>query len=133
MAAPGLAGDRDSCWNDVPMAQANAIILRVRVEQADEFERLFEQEEIPLWDEYTAAGKFLKARLARIEYGTEERDDVALYLLYVEVPGMAEHTEHDRDPRFNAFLKKAQQFQPEGPSVFGGNVLFERDSSQPSG
>ena len=34
------------------MAQANAIILRIRTEQADEFERLFEAEELPLWDEY---------------------------------------------------------------------------------
>jgi hypothetical protein len=110
------------------MAQANAIILRVRAEEAQEFEALFEEEEIPLWDEYTAAGKFLKARLAKIEYGTEERDDVVLYLLYVEVPSMAEHSEHDRDPRFNAFLKKAQRFQPESPSVFGGNVMFERDA-----
>ncbi|MEA2460300.1 MAG: hypothetical protein QOH90_477, partial [Actinomycetota bacterium] len=39
------------------MAQANAIILRIRASEAEEFERLFEAEEIPLWDEYTAAGK----------------------------------------------------------------------------
>lgn len=111
------------------MAQANAIILRIRADQTQDFETLFEAEELPLWDEYTAAGKFLKARLARIEFGTEERDDVALYLLYVEVPSMAEHSAHDSDPRFNAFLKKAREFQPEGPSVFGGNVIFEREAS----
>lgn len=110
------------------MSQANAIILRIRSDQAQDFETLFEAEELPLWDEYTADGKFLKARLARIEFGTEERDDVALYLLYVEVPSMAEHSAHDNDPRFNAFLKKARAFQPEGPSVFGGNVIFEREA-----
>lgn len=112
------------------MSQANAIILRIRTEQATEFEQLFEAEELPLWDEYTSGGKFLNARLARIEFGTEERDDVALYLLYVEVPSMAEHSQHDSDPRFNAFLKKAREFQPEGPSVFGGNVVFARDAGQ---
>jgi hypothetical protein len=42
------------------------------------------------------------------------------------VPGMAEHSAHDRDPRFEAFLQKARELQPESPSVFGGNVLFER-------
>lgn len=110
------------------MPQANAIILRIRSEQAGEFERLFEAEELPIWDEFVSEGKFLKARLARIEFGTEERDDVALYLLYVEVPGMAEHSAHDSDPRFNAFLKKAREFQPEGPSVFGGSVIFEREA-----
>ncbi len=108
------------------MAQANAIIIRIRANEAEEFERLFEAEELPLWDEYSGAGKFLKARLARIEYGTEERDDVVLYLIYAEVPSMAEHSEHDSDPRFNAFLQKARQFQPEPPSVFGGDILYER-------
>jgi hypothetical protein len=39
---------------------------------------------------------------------------------------MAEHSAHDRDPRFGAFLEKARELQPEGPSVFGGNVIFER-------
>jgi hypothetical protein len=112
------------------MAQANVIILRIRSEQADEFEQLFEAEELPLWDEYVAAGKFLISRLARIQFGTEERDDVALYLLYVEVPSMKEHGEHDNDPRFNAFLKKAREFQPESPSVFGGTTIFEREAAQ---
>jgi hypothetical protein len=108
------------------VAQANAIIIRIRSEQAEEFERLFEAEELPIWNEFSVEGKFLKARLARIEYGTEERDDVALYLIYAEVPSMSEHSAHDRDPRFNAFLEKARQLQPEPPSVFGGDIIFER-------
>ena len=108
------------------MAQANAIIVRIRKDQAADFERLFEDEELPLWDELSAKGKFLEARLARVEYGTEEREDVALYLIYAEVPSMAEHSEHDRSPRFNAFLQKARLFQPEPPSVFGGDIMFQR-------
>jgi hypothetical protein len=66
------------------MTQANAIIVRIRKEQQEEFERLFEAEELPIWDEFVSAGKFLTARLARVEYGSEERDDVALYLIYAE-------------------------------------------------
>jgi hypothetical protein len=108
------------------MAQANAIIVRIRADAAEEFERLFEEEELPIWDEFVSDGTFLKARLARVEYGSEDREDVALYLIYAEVPGMAEHSAHDRDPRFGAFLEKARELQPEGPSVFGGNVIFER-------
>jgi hypothetical protein len=110
------------------MAQANAIIIRIRKDRAGEFERLFEAEELPLWDEFSAEGKFLEARLARIEYGTEEREDVALYLIYAEVPTMVEHSAHDDDPRFNAFLEKARRFQPEPPSVFGGNIVHARSS-----
>jgi hypothetical protein len=108
------------------MPQGNAIIVRIRADEAGEFERLFEEEELPIWDEFVANGTFLKARLVRVGFGTEERDDVALYLIYAEVPGMAEHSAHDDDPRFEAFLQKARAFQPEPPSVFGGDVVFER-------
>jgi hypothetical protein len=111
------------------MAQANAIIIRIRRNEVDEFERLFEAEELPLWDEYSGAGKFSRAVLARVEYGTEEKDDIALYLLYVQVPSMAEHSAHDRDPRFNAFLEKARRLQPEPPSVFGGDIWHEREAT----
>lgn len=110
------------------MTQANAIIIRIRKDQAAEFERLFEAEELPLWDEFSAKGKFLTARLARVEYGTEDREDVALYLIYAELQSMVEHSEHDDDPRFNAFLGKARQFQPEPPSVFGGDIVHARGS-----
>ncbi|MGH2557140.1 MAG: hypothetical protein ACRDHO_15720 [Actinomycetota bacterium] len=108
------------------MAQANAIVIRIRKEEAAAFEQLFEAEELPIWDEFSSEGKFLKARLARVEYGTEEREDVALYLIYAEVPSMTEHSQHDQDPRFGAFLEKARQLQPEAPSVFGGDIIFER-------
>jgi hypothetical protein len=108
------------------MAQGNAIIVRIRADSAEEFERLFEEEELPIWDEFVSNGTFLKARLVRVGFGTEERDDVALYLIYAEVPGMAEHSAHDDDPRFEAFLQKARALQPEPPSVFGGDVVFER-------
>ena len=108
------------------MAQANAIIVRIRADAAEEFERLFEEEELPIWDEFVSDGTFVKARLARVEYGSEEREDVALYLIYAEVPGMAEHSAHDRDTRFGAFLERARELQPESPSVFGGDVIFER-------
>jgi hypothetical protein len=108
------------------MSQANAIILRIRADAAEEFQRMFEAEELPIWDEFVANGTFLKARLARVAFGTEERSDVALFLIYAEVPSMAEHSRHDSDPRFEAFLEKARTLQPEAPSVFGGDVLFER-------
>jgi hypothetical protein len=108
------------------MAQANAIIVRIRKDQAAEFERLFEAEELPLWDEFSAEGRFRRASLARVEYGTEGREDIALYLIYAELPSMAEHSQHDQDPRFNAFLGKARQLQPEPPLVFGGDIIHER-------
>jgi hypothetical protein len=111
---------------EVEVSQANAIIVRIRKSEAEEFERLFEAEELPIWDEFSNSGTFLYARLARVEYGTEEPNDVVPYLIYVEVPGMAEHSAHDSDPRFTSFLAKARALQPDQPSVFGGNVIFAR-------
>ena len=42
------------------MAQANAIIVRIRADAAEEFERLFEEEELPIWDEFVSEGMFLR-------------------------------------------------------------------------
>jgi hypothetical protein len=53
------------------MAQANAIIVRIREDAAEEFERLFEAEELPIWEEFVSNGTFLAARLARVGYGSE--------------------------------------------------------------
>lgn len=107
------------------MTQTNVIVLRIREDQADEFERMFREEELPIWQEYSRDGKFLTAILSRVEFGSEEHEGVVHYTLVVEVPGMAEHSAHDSDPRFEAFLKKARQLQPEPPLVFGGTTLIK--------
>ena len=107
------------------MTQMNVIVLRIREDQADEFERLFREEELPIWREYSEEGKFLYAVLSRVEFGSERREGIRHYTLVVEVPGMAEHSEHDSDPRFEAFLAKARAFQPEPPLVLGGTALVK--------
>ncbi len=45
------------------------------------------------------------------------------YVIVVEVPSMAEHHEHDSDPDFQEFDRLADEFQPEGPLVFGGDLI----------
>ena len=108
------------------MSQTNAIVIRIRNEQAEEFERLFEAEEIPIWDDFAARGILLHASLTRVAFGSEESDDYRCYVIIAEFPSMAGHTAHDNDPRFNAFLAKARAFQPVGPSVWGGKTLHSR-------
>jgi hypothetical protein len=109
------------------MTQQNVIVLRIRRDQAEEFERGFAEHEVPLWREYHAAGKFLSASLTRVEYGTAEAerepDGIQVYLVLAHVPGMAEHSAHDADPRFEKWLELARRFQPEPPLVFGGERL----------
>ena len=41
----------------------------------------------------------------------------------VEVPGHAAHSEHDADPGFQEFNRRADLLQPEDPLVYGGEVL----------
>src|SRR5438132_883048 len=68
-------------------------------------------------------GKCLSARFFRSQFGSDERRKVAKYVIIVEVPSMAEHSEHDADPEFQEFDRLADAFQPEGPLVFGGDLV----------
>jgi hypothetical protein len=108
------------------MTHTVAIVLRIREEQHEEFERMFEAEELPIWDDFHASGKLLAATLARLEFGDEITEGVRGYLILAEFPSMSEHNAHDDDPRFNAFLPKARAFQPAEPLVWGGVTLFQK-------
>jgi hypothetical protein len=105
------------------MSQVNVIVIHVRAEQAREYEQLFEERELPRWRDYHARGKFLSARFFRSHFGSDERKKIAKYVIVVEVPSMAEHSEHDDDPEFQEFDRLAERFQPEGPMVYGGDLL----------
>jgi hypothetical protein len=108
------------------VTQTNAIVIRIRKEQTAEFERLFEAEELPIWDDFAAQGVLLRGSLTRVGFGSEESEDYRCYVIIAEFPGMAGHSAHDADPRFNAFLEKARRLQPEAPSVWGGRTLWSR-------
>ncbi|MGH7609673.1 MAG: hypothetical protein ACREOD_07040 [Candidatus Dormibacteria bacterium] len=105
------------------MSQMDVIVIHIRKEQAQEYERLFEQEELVRWREYHRAGKFLNARFYRSEFGSEQSADVVRYVIVVEVPSMAEHSAHDQDPGFRDFDQKVDSLQPRPPLVFGGDLV----------
>ena len=105
------------------MSQVNVIVIHVRAEQAKEYEELFKQRQLPRWRDYHARGKFLSARFFRAQFGSDERTAVAKYVIVVEVPSMAEHSEHDADPEFQEFDRLADRFQPQNPLVFGGDLI----------
>ena len=105
------------------MSQVNTIVLHVRAEQAEEFEREWAADELPRWNRFHAEGKYISARFYRSEYGSDERPEVVKYVIVVEVPGMAEHGAHDDDPGFQAWNRRADAYQPEPPLVYGGDCL----------
>ncbi len=55
-------------------------------------------------------------------FGTDQRDEIAKYVIAVEVPSHAEHSQHDADPAFQESSRLADTFQPEDPLVYGAQV-----------
>jgi hypothetical protein len=55
---------------------------------------------LPRRHEYKTRGAFLSARIFRTAFGTDRREDIAEYVIAVEVPSHAEHSQHDADPGF---------------------------------
>ena len=107
-------------------AETTAIVLRVAADHATDFEAMFDAEEIPICDDFTRRGRFLEARLVRAIGGSEQRGGIQDYLLHVVAADHEAHEEHDRDPRFRAFLAKAERFQTDPPLVWFGDTIFER-------
>lgn len=105
------------------MSEMAVLVIRIRKEQAAEYERLFEQEELPRWRDYHQRGLFKSARIFRSAFGSHEEAEIANYVIAVESVAEAHH-EHDNDPGFQAFNERADAFQPEDPFVFGGEPLF---------
>ncbi|MEP6681564.1 MAG: hypothetical protein ABJB65_08810 [Chloroflexota bacterium] len=106
--------------------QTNAIVIHVRSDEAEAFEALFAAEELPIWDELHANGTLISASLTRVQYGSEETEGVQDYVILAVFQGMAGHTSHDQDARFNAFLPKAKRMQTSGPYVWGGQTIHAR-------
>ncbi|MGH7640560.1 MAG: hypothetical protein ACREN7_03590 [Candidatus Dormibacteria bacterium] len=105
------------------MSQVNVIVVNIRRNQAQEYQELFQREELPRWRRYQAEGKFVSARFYRSEFGSQQDDEVVKFVIVVEVPSMAEHSAHDQDPGFQKFDAEAERFQPAAPLVFGGDLI----------
>jgi len=105
--------------------QSIAIILRIAADRAPDFEAMFEAEEIPIWDDFTARGLFTECSLTRVTGGGQTPDGIQDYILHI-VATEEGHTAHDHDPRFSSFLQRAKELQPNEPLVWFGDAIFER-------
>ncbi len=108
--------------------EATGIVLRIAADRAVEFEAMFAAEELPIWDDFTARGLFLDARLVRVAGGSEATEGIQDYLLHILAADSAAHGAHDADPRFRAFLAKARKMQPKEPLVWFGEPIFRRSA-----
>ena len=102
------------------------IVLHIAADKTKEFEALFEHDELARWDDYTARGRFLEARLIRCRYSALQDKGVQDYVLQVITADEKAHHEHDEDPGFKDYNERADAFQPEEPTVTFGDLVFER-------
>ena len=102
------------------------IVLHIAKSRSAEFEKLFEAEELKRWDDYTKRGRFVEARLIRCRYSALASEGIQDYVLHVVTADEQAHHEHDDDPTFKEYDRKADAFQPEEPTVTFGELVFER-------
>lgn len=107
------------------MSQNIVIILRFEEAKAVEFEAGFAERILPIWGDHHASGRLIAGSLTPVDDGSETTEGVRDYILNVEVPGMADHTAIDADPRLLAFIADVKQWQPSEPLVWFGSPLYK--------
>lgn len=103
--------------------QTVGIVLNVREEQSEEFERGFREEEAPIWEDLHARGLLVMATLSRLDITTQKVDGAVQYLVAVIFSTDEGHHVHDSDPRFEAWNRRADTYQIAEPFVFGGDTI----------
>jgi heme-degrading monooxygenase HmoA len=106
--------------------QTIGIVLNVGEDQAEAFERGFREMEAPIWADLHARGLVVMATLTKLDISTRKVDGAAQYLVVAIFATDEGHHEHDNDPRFEAWNKRADAYQIAEPFVFGGDtIIFE--------
>lgn len=103
--------------------QTIGIVLNVGAASAEEFERGFREMEAPLWDDLHARGVLKMATLTRLDISTEKREGTRQYLVVAIFAADEGHELHDSDPRFEAWNRRADEYQVLAPFVFGGDSI----------
>jgi hypothetical protein len=70
-------------------------VLHIAADRTEEFEALFEREELARGDDYTARRRFVEARLIRCRYSALQDEGVQDYVLQVVTADEKAHHEHD--------------------------------------
>ena len=104
--------------------QTIGIVLNVGNDKVDDFEQGFRDMEAPIWADLQARGVLTMATLTKLDISTKKTEGAAQYLVVTIFASDEGHHEHDNDPRFDAWNKKADAYQVAEPFVFGGETLL---------
>ena len=106
--------------------QTIGIVLNVGEDQVEAFERGFGEMEAPIWADLHARGLLTMATLTKLDITTKAVDGAAQYLVVAIFATDEGHHEHDGDPRFEAWNKRADAYQVAEPFVFGGDTIVSQ-------
>jgi hypothetical protein len=106
--------------------QTIGIVLNVGLDHVETFEQGFRDMEAPIWADLHARGLLTMATLTRLDISTRKVDGAAQYLVVAIFATDEGHHEHDSDPRFEAWNKRADAYQIEEPFVFGGDTIVSQ-------
>jgi hypothetical protein len=104
--------------------QTVTVVLSVRRESVDDFERGFREHELPVWRDLLSRGVMLRASLTRLEISTRPVEGATQYLVAVDFATDKGHHEHDHHPGFEAWNKLADTYQIAQAEAFGGDTLL---------
>jgi hypothetical protein len=103
--------------------QTIGIVLNVGEQSADEFESGFREMEAPIWQDLHQRGQLTMATLTKLDISTRKTKGAVQYLVVAIFATDEGHHEHDNDPRFDAWNKRADAYQVQEPFVFGGDTI----------
>lgn len=101
-----------------------SIVLNIRKESVEDFERGFRDMELPTHKDLHERGLLVMSVLARVDdISTEPVEGAVQYLVIALFKDHDGHTAHDSDPRFKAWNEIADAYQIRRPFVFGGESI----------
>jgi len=103
--------------------QTIGIVLNIGGAQVEEFERGFREMEAPIWADLHARGVLTMATLTKLDISTKTAPGAVQYLVVAIFATDEGHHEHDNDPRFEAWNRRADAYQVAEPFVFGGDTI----------
>jgi len=79
--------------------------------------------EAPIWNDLHARRALTMATLTRLDISTKTTTGAVQYLVVAIFASDEGHHEHDTDPRFEAWNRRADAYQVAEPFVFGGDTI----------
>jgi hypothetical protein len=103
------------------------IVLSVGRDRVDEFERGFQEHELPVWQDLRSRGLLVRASLSRLDISSRSVTGATQYLVVAVFATGEGHHEHDSHPGFKAWNEIADTYQVGEALAFGGETIVSLD------